>query len=166
MSTSPYQALYGKRETGSNRGEQTRKQLFNPTHRLGPQHRFQPILPPLREMSTPSIPVVTESATLLTTTAKTTTTTTTEGTTRRPTPGNPSSPGFRRPDLCDDSKIDAITTLNDGNIYVFKGKPWVEQSVFGSSIQSSGKIFPTFRILRLPDRCNRKGSLARLASET
>lgn len=26
-----------------------------------------------------------------------------------------------RPDLCVDSKIDAITTLNDGRIYVFKG---------------------------------------------
>lgn len=44
-------------------------------------------------------------------------------TTPKPTPTTTVSikVGHGRPDLCKDSKIDAITTLNDGTIVAFKG---------------------------------------------
>jgi hypothetical protein len=34
----------------------------------------------------------------------------------------PKLPFFERPDLCSDGKINAITTMNDGKVYVFKGE--------------------------------------------
>jgi len=52
------------------------------------------------------------------TSPETSTTASDEFTTLTPAPGNPSEV----PDLCKDSKFDAITALADGSVYAFKGK--------------------------------------------